>query len=230
MNPWGTLESRSFAAEIRQHRGAGSGHDAEFVAKLANFSEDPLLRDAVRLDIATIGGERHVVAWDSSGRRVRFNHDLSKTGPIDRARVEQLALQLRADAPVEEAGWLEQADAYYYSHHDQREFPVYRIRYTDGEHFYLDGVTGDVVYAVDKNRRIYRWLHYGLHRGDFSLIRSRPVWDILMLLLLAGVTVGAITGTWIGLRRLQRLMPNAPMTSRQPPPSVKNDSVRSIVS
>ena len=46
---------------------------------------------------------------------------------------------------------------------------------------------------------------HALHRGDFSrLLRSRPIWDLFMLPLMLGVTIGAITGTWIGIRRLVR--------------------------
>jgi hypothetical protein len=33
-------------------------------------------------------------------------------------------------------------------------------------------------------------------------VRSRPVWDIFMLVLLLGVTVGVGTGTWMGFKRV----------------------------
>ena len=56
---------------------------------------------------------------------------------------------------------------------------------------------------------MYDWddLRYflALHRGDFSaLARQRPLWDIFMLLLMAGVTTGAVTGFWMGYRHLTR--------------------------
>ncbi len=50
-----------------------------------------------------------------------------------------------------------------------------------------------------------RWLHEGLHRLDFFPgLRSRPIWDVLVLTLLAGVTGVCGTGAFLGLRRLLR--------------------------
>ena len=51
---------------------------------------------------------------------------------------------------------------------------MYRIRYRDGERFYLDGVSGELAFSVDRERRWWRWVFYALHRGDFTaLLRSR---------------------------------------------------------
>ena len=106
---------------------------------------------------------------------------------------------------IQDQGWIFEGDAYYYSHHDEKSFPVYRIQYQDGERVYLDGVSGQLTLAADKNRQWSRWLFLGLHRGDLTaLIRSRPIWDLILIPLLAGVTLGALTGTWMGIRRLLR--------------------------
>jgi hypothetical protein len=88
--------------------------------------------------------------------------------------------------------------------------------YEDGERFYLDHLTGELLLAVDSNSRWYRWLHYGLHRGDFAgWIRARPVWDLLMLVFLAAVTTGALTGTWIGTKRVIRGLPRGVLRGRR---------------
>jgi len=48
-----------------------------------------------------------------------------------------------------------------------------------------------------------RWLFSGLHSLDFtSLLRLRPVWDVVMIALLLGATLVCATGTYIGARRL----------------------------
>ena len=79
------------------------------------------------------------------------------------------------------------------------------IQYDDGERLYLDSVSGELNFAVDRERRWQRWIFNALHRGDFSsLIRSRPIWDLLMWPLMLGVTAGALSGSWIGIRRLIR--------------------------
>ena len=96
-------------------------------------------------------------------------------------------------------------DDFYYSHHVHRELPVYRITYEDGEMFYLSAYTGALLRFIDENARSYRWLFNALHTGDFNgLARSRPAWDILMLLVLAGVTVGVGSGTYLAAKRVAR--------------------------
>ena len=51
----------------------------------------------------------------------------------------------------------------------------------------------------------YRWWFDALHRGDFArLSQRRPLWDLVMLLLLFGVTAGAFTGVYLGFRRIFR--------------------------
>ena len=104
-------------------------------------------------------------------------------------------------------GWINQGDSYYFSHHDKVTFPVYRIVFDDQEQtrYYFEANGGQLVSKIDKNGRWNRWIFHALHRGDLSkLIRSRPVWDILMLPLLFGVTLGAVTGAYMGVRRLFR--------------------------
>ena len=81
------------------------------------------------------------------------------------------------------------------------------VRITGGAnpvHYYLDPLTGQLLNMADENGRWYRWLHSGLHQLDFThALRTRPLWDVLMLILLAGAASIALTGAYIGIRRLQ---------------------------
>ncbi len=102
---------------------------------------------------------------------------------------------------------IETGDNYYFSHHEQVSFPVYRIVFDDEERtrYYFDADTAELIQKYDSDRRWNRWLFLGLHRGDFtSLMRRRPLWDLILLPLLIGVTVGALTGVWMGYRRLAK--------------------------
>jgi hypothetical protein len=95
----------------------------------------------------------------------------------------------------------------YFSHHrDVVELPVYRmILPGSGTRYYVDPVAGMLVAKLDANAQAYRWLHAGLHRLDFTAsLRGRPQWDVLMLVLLSGVTVVCTTGAYLGYRRLTR--------------------------
>ena len=75
----------------------------------------------------------------------------------------------------------------------------------DGTRCYPDPVSGRLIRKVDAESRHYRWWFEALHRIGFAAsIRSRPLWDIVVSLLLTGVTLGAVTGVWTGARRLMR--------------------------
>lgn len=204
MNPWGVLEGRSFADESARLRGGALSVDQAFAASLASLAGGTLPVGTVRLDAHKVDGVQFLVAWDRGGTRrlVEDSFDPARHGA--ERRYVKAAEALRPGVEALESGWLRTEDAYYYSHHDIVQFPVYRVIYADGERFYLDPLTAEPVFAVDSNRRLYRWLHYGLHRGDFAFMRGRPLWDVIMVTLLGGVTIGVATGVWMGVRRLSR--------------------------
>ena len=204
VNPWGALEGRSFANEAERLRAVR----LDFVGvreAVRSLGGTAVPTGAVRLEGFAAGGELNIVATDAAGERRRVDQEALRDAPWPETYFDRAAATLRPDAAVLDAGWIAAGDAYYYTHHEARAFPVYRIRYEDGERIYLDHVSGDLVFAVDRERRWWRWVFHALHRGDFSaVVRARPVWDLMMWLLLLGVTVGTATGTWMGVRRIVR--------------------------
>ena len=101
---------------------------------------------------------------------------------------------------------LRKEDAYYFGlPGDPVELPVWRVLPRDGtgRRYYVDPVSGALIADVDRAAEHYRWWHDALHRMDFAAaIRGRPQWDVLMWLLMSGVTVVCVTGTYLGYRRL----------------------------
>jgi len=96
-------------------------------------------------------------------------------------------------APIREVRVVTQYEAYYLDRHHQRPLPALFIQLNDKERsmYYIDPKTARVVEAYDAGSRWNRWLYHGLHSLNFPwLYEHRPVWDILMLVLLAG-------GTWL---------------------------------
>jgi len=58
---------------------------------------------------------------------------------------------------------------------------------------------------VHRLNRVERWLFNGLHSLDFSfLYNSRPLWDIVMLVLLGGGLVSSFLGLYLGIGRMRR--------------------------
>ncbi|MBY0241009.1 MAG: hypothetical protein K2X55_17000 [Burkholderiaceae bacterium] len=112
----------------------------------------------------------------------------------------------RPEAALNDAVMLSSADHYYYSHHQQAAFLVLRVQFQlpDETTFYADPVHGKLVDHADSNSKWNRWLFNGLHQLDFaSVVRTRPVWDVLVvsLCLLGGLL--SATGVVLGWRRLK---------------------------
>ena len=79
------------------------------------------------------------------------------------------------------------------------------MRFDDsvGSSLYVDLNSSEVVFQSNASRRMERWLYNGFHSLDFGFwYGSRPIWDIVVILLLSGGLVLTVIGTYIGIRRL----------------------------
>ncbi|HEY4030528.1 MAG TPA: PepSY domain-containing protein [Caulobacteraceae bacterium] len=203
MNPFGFLDSDVGLAERPALAGTFTGAQMKrFLAGTAGVAES----DLATLEAAPLGGKLFVMATDRQGRVSRLD---AQGRPAPLTAVEAVSA-LRGLSGRKLAGLdrLDHEDAYYYSGFDRKaQFPVYRARFDDAQAttFYLDGRTGRLVLALDDTQRQSRWLRTGLHDFDFFAgLRTRPVWDLVVLLLLAGVTGVCITGAWLGIKRIGR--------------------------
>jgi hypothetical protein len=100
-------------------------------------------------------------------------------------------------------------DYFYYARHGREmPLPAWRIVFDDPQRsvVYLGTVTGLPVGFVDADTRLWRWLRHAMHSLDFpGLVNKRPVWDLVVLPLMIGGTLSAITGVWLMARRLRRM-------------------------
>jgi len=204
MNPWGALEGRSYAAERDRLRGTGLGGQ-QLRDHISSLSGRSVPGHTVRLEGSLFLGQPVLLAWSADGVATRLNPTSLLPEELTEAAFHEAVLRLRPGAQIAAEGWQLTEDAYYYSPHDTRDFPVYRVRYADGERIYLDAVSGALLQGTDAARRQSRWLFNALHSWDFlALARSRPAWDAVMLLLLCGVTLSAASGVVLAKRRLLR--------------------------
>lgn len=199
MNPWGTLEGRSVASERIRLNGTQQSL-GEVVTTLRSILPH-IPAETVRLSSTYWLGEPFVLASDKHGKAIRLT-SAGQVAGLTRSDIADAATVLSAKPAKLEL--LEAADDYYFGLHTSVELPVYRIHTAANERYYLSALSGQLLAHFDDSRRWYRWLFEGLHRGDFHhLIRQRPAWDLVMLLLLAGVTIGAATGVYLGWRRIR---------------------------
>jgi hypothetical protein len=202
MNPWGLLEGEGAQAESGLLRGGNlTANDIRNV--LADMAGQSLPQGTVKLEGTRLLGATRLFAVDTSGQYTALDPRTLQPTALPEATISQITHLLGGT----EAELLTQEDTYYYHHHVQVQLPAWRIITQDATQtrYYLSPDNGRILSKVDTEKRWYRWLFYGLHRGDFTIfIRSRPVWDLLMWTLLLGVTATCVTGFCMGLRRLQR--------------------------
>lgn len=205
MNPWGALEGEGARLEVNRltQRPVLWGDITPVTTRLQH--EVP--PGAVRLEIDVLRGEPQALAHTRAGSATRLHPTTLAPMPLTPGELSELGRLLQPRSPVLSQDLLTESDSYYYDHHVELEFPVYRVILNDDQqrHYYLSPVSGQLLRKVDSEIRLYRWLFYGLHRGDFSaLLRSRPLWDAFMLLFLAGVTLVCATGSYMAIRRVRR--------------------------
>lgn len=204
MNPFGFLDTDVGVADRPAVAGTFSGADMKRF--LAQAQAPGLGPDLATLEAAPLGGKLFVMATDRQGRSSRLDID-GRLAPLtaNEAASALSGLKGRKLATLER---LDHEDAYYYSGFERKaEFPVYRARFQDAQKttFYLDGHTGRLIRALDDTQRQARWLRTGLHDFDFFAgLRARPIWDVVVWVLLAGVTGVCVTGAWLGIKRIGR--------------------------
>ena len=124
--------------------------------------------------------------------------------------VESLLARLQAavpDAAISAQELLVDYDSYYYSRNRETPLPVLRVKFADPLEtwVYVDPKQSELLATVHRLNRVERWLYNGLHSLDFAFWYSkRPLWDIGMLVLLAGALVSSTIGLCLGVKRLGR--------------------------
>jgi uncharacterized iron-regulated membrane protein len=201
VNPWGFLETSIGESAGRTLEG---GIDPADLRRFLAVAPSLTGGQAVALEAAPLDGRLHVLQRSAAGATLR----LGATGAPAPLQQGELAAALGriGGAPVTKLELLRQPDAYYYPDYDHpaRAFPVWRARSAgpDPRAYYVDAVSGRLALALDGTARTSRWLRTGLHDLDFPALRIRPVWDVVALTLLAGVTASCVIGAWLGLKRL----------------------------
>jgi uncharacterized iron-regulated membrane protein len=162
--------------------------------------------DVRQVEFGWIAGQQFIWATDSTGMIRTMNN----VGDAIVQNVDATATAIAKLLPshrLVSTTLIEQEDAYWYSHHNQRQLPVLRAVFDDPAHtwIHVNPATGKMVGRLDDADRANRWLFSALHRLDFYwLLNYRPLWDAAMWALsLAGLFV-SISGVVIGWRRLKR--------------------------
>ncbi|MBO9519552.1 MAG: peptidase [Porphyrobacter sp.] len=205
MNPWGWLESDGPGEVIPNLEGRPL-ENADVEALYRALAANPQA-GVVSAEVAVQEGKPWAILVRRDGSRERFSLPALTPAPLADAELAAKARLAKPTTRIASAQIITAPDNYHYGHKaEQPVLPAYRVIYAnaDATRLYFDPRTGEMVNFVDGPRRAYRWLHYGLHRLDFPVLSARPVWDIVTVPLLIGVSLLCVLGVWMGVRRLRR--------------------------
>ncbi len=182
-----------------------------------SFDGEPLLLAYRPPESATGGGYRAVSYGAGPGAFLAtvqpFEQRLvalptGATRRFDRAELMAAATAAVPGAAVVDADELSEYDAYYGDRRHRRDpLPVLRVRFDDQDRtwLYLDPALGRIVHREQRRSRVDRWLYRGLHRLDFpGLYHRRPLWDIVVIVLLLGGLFSAASSFVPAAKRLRR--------------------------
>ncbi|OFE12809.1 hypothetical protein PHACT_06385 [Pseudohongiella acticola] len=205
MNPWGAL-SESGGGDYRAQI-TGSARWGELKQLLRAIGGDAngnrvLADDARQITPAVFNNELFLLAHNADGSQLRLNSN-AQAAPLALSAIERAVDGL--GTPMQSSGLLHQEDNYYYGHKRDVTLPVYRAVLDDDEQtrLYINPESG-AVRTLGSTGRWSRWIRTGLHDLDFPVLRLRPIWDIVVVFLLLGVTLVCVTGTWMAMRRIRR--------------------------
>ncbi|MRW83344.1 PepSY domain-containing protein [Pseudoduganella sp. FT26W] len=153
-----------------------------------------------------VDGQLYLSALDRAQRRL-LDASGKVVPSIPAERLLHAIQAVRPGTPLQAADLLTSEDNYYYSHHRQATLPVLRAQFqlADETTFYIDAAQGRIADYADRNSKWNRWLFNGLHQLDFAaMLRARPLWDVLVIVLCVTGALSALTGVVLGWRRLKK--------------------------
>ena len=226
MNPWKWSPSGSLTAEASHLWQGGTLNPEWFVvnpSKALNAFEPGYERQKVRIiEFIQFGGRPYYRANLADGSTRLFQADGHSDQWITDLSAEVYLNQVQLLHPKAEelqVTVLADYDAYYYDKHRTRPLPVLKVDINDRANtsYYINPKTTEVLLKYENTSRLNRWLYHGLHSLDFpALFFRRPLWDIVVIVLMLGGASVSITGLVLTWRWMKRKM------LRGKPPSLTN--------
>ena len=202
MYPGGLLEQR---AVTRSELESYAGNSAPWFSMRA--IEALAARDAIarQANFVWLGGKSFVVLDSGSPAPQVIS---SESGAIEQMSDEELfaaASRMMPNAVVRQEIRLVTGDEYWHSGFSEKKLPMLRVEFDDpsATWFHIDPATGKVVGILDNIGRLDRWTNSGVHGFDLAILHKyRPLWDIVVwILMLAGLFI-SVSGVVIGVKRL----------------------------
>lgn len=169
---------------IEQYKGEIKGIER------ASFGDVPLYK-------AIIGNRMYV--FDASGDEVKL---LKITEQMIECRLskihsEQMSITL-----------MHEYDNYYVDRKNRLPLPIYKVDVSDADNstYYINADNGNIRY-FNNNTKVRRWTYQALHSFKLGFLVKRPaLWNIIMWTMMIGGTLVSLTGVWLEMKYVRRLM------------------------
>ena len=145
------------------------------------------------------GGKEVVVAKSERG--------YVNTQPLARSEIIRAVDTAWVDASILRHGVILPRDTYTDLREGRLPEGTVRVELDDAQStwIHINPYSGEITSVMDRSRRVYRWLFNGLHSLDIpGFVERRPLWDVVMLVLLILGLFGSLTGVIVGGRRLTK--------------------------
>jgi hypothetical protein len=184
-----------------------SGKPIKQAAEQVSLEALKSLEDFSEVEIFAIGGHTLVKTRSSNGVELFKPQNPNFLSPT-KFTVPELIVAVRKawpDINIQSTQWPNESDIYGNLREGSLPPNTLRIILDDpGQTWvHINMESGQIVSVMDSSRRLYRWLFNGLHSLDFpGLANHRPVWDVLILILLGVGFFFSITAVVVGWKRI----------------------------
>ncbi|MEM0938651.1 MAG: PepSY domain-containing protein [Bacteroidota bacterium] len=214
MNPWKWSPSRSLGEKALAQWQGGALLPELFTINpfkaLGALNQNNQRKEVRELVLIRFGGKPYYRAHMADGSTSLFRADGPFNQWVERlgeeAYIERIH-NLHKKTTGLQITELTDYDAYYYDKHSTKPLPVLKVDINDRANttYYINPKTTNVMLKYENTSRVNRWVYHGLHSLDFpALFFRRPLWDIVVIVLMLGGTSVSITGlvlTWKWLKR-----------------------------
>lgn len=168
-----------------------------------NFFDKTKNKSIQEVDFTLFNKEVYAIVYADSSKQL---HNLNRPNRIPEIGDYITVVQgFNINNKITSVKLLDKYDNYYYSRHNTKELPIIRVNTTNKISYYINPKTTKMIYKCATRNRIQRWIYHGLHSLDFSFLAwNRPLWDIVLFILLIGGTIVSFTGVVLGFRFLKR--------------------------
>lgn len=202
MYPGGFLEQRAVTAHELKRYAGNTRPQFSFTGQFAVAADKQLARSA---QFKWIGGRSLVVLRDGESGVVIVDSKSGADEVLLDDELSRFAEELMPDSTLVSTERLVVGDEYWHSGYRIRKLPILRVVFDDDVDtwFFIDPDSGAVAGILDDIGRLDRWFNAGVHDVDLAYLHAhRPLWDIVVwILMLAGLFISS-SGVVLGVKRL----------------------------